>query len=529
MASGKARCTRKLRNWVVEQVESGQFPGVCWEDKEKTMFRIPWKHAGKQDFREDQDAAFFKAWAEFKGKYKKGDMEGPATWKTRLRCALNKSPEFEEVPERGRMDGTEPYKVYRLLPQGTPPDWEEDSSEVLLGAHGLPQSQLCPGAAAPNSLHYPLFPHRTLTSLSSQQGSTAQPETQKSPAKRHHSSVSSEQKDEDVVKKCILGLCLPQEPLKREDTEADGGAGHSDFGSSSNSNNSNDSSSSSPEAQKGTTSPPSMPSTGHPASPGLPAPLGGDQACLQLLLLPESEPQAEQDDYWEETSVLWNDPVLTDYSLLLTFIYSGRVVGEAQVQSLDCRLVAKPSDTQCGMEQVVFPKPGPQEAAQRLLNQLERGVLVASNSRGLFVQRLCPIPISWNAPQAPSGPGPHLLPSNECVELFRTACFRRDLERFSQGLGPAPKFQVTLNFWEESTGPSHTHDNGLITVQMEQAFARHCLNEQAFVRHCLKETTEEQAATLSLVQSLEGLPSSSPLFSLSPLSETVYTSCSPAP
>uniref|UniRef100_A0A8C2P0V0 IRF tryptophan pentad repeat domain-containing protein n=1 Tax=Capra hircus TaxID=9925 RepID=A0A8C2P0V0_CAPHI len=46
MASGRMRCTRKLRNWVVEQVESGQFPGVCWEDAAKTMFRIPWKHAG---------------------------------------------------------------------------------------------------------------------------------------------------------------------------------------------------------------------------------------------------------------------------------------------------------------------------------------------------------------------------------------------------------------------------------------------------------------------------------------------------
>ena len=63
MASGRARSTRKLRNWVVEQVESGQFPGVCWDDAAKTMFRIPWKHAGKQDFREDQDAAFFKVTA----------------------------------------------------------------------------------------------------------------------------------------------------------------------------------------------------------------------------------------------------------------------------------------------------------------------------------------------------------------------------------------------------------------------------------------------------------------------------------
>ncbi|XP_021796766.1 interferon regulatory factor 9 isoform X4 [Papio anubis] len=177
-----------------------------------------------------------------------------------------------------------------------------------------------------------------------------------------------------------------------------------------------------------------------------------------------------------------------DYSLLLTFIYNGRVVGEAQVQSLDCRLVAEPSGSESSMEQVLFPKPGPLEPTQRLLSQLERGILVASNPRGLFVQRLCPIPISWNAPQAPPGPGPHLLPSNECVELFRTAYFCRDLARYFQGLGPPPKFQVTLNFWEESRGPSHTPQN-LITVKMEQAFAR----------YLLEETPEQQAAILSLV------------------------------
>nr|KAF6484991.1 interferon regulatory factor 9 [Rousettus aegyptiacus] len=388
MASGKARCTRKLRNWVVEQVESGQFPGVCWEDEAKTMFRIPWKHAGKQDFREDQDAAFFKAWAIFKGKYKEGDTEGPAIWKTRLRCALNKSLEFEEVPENGHRDGAEPYKVYRLLSPGTLP---------------------------------------------------APPSTQKLPPKRHRSSMSPEREE-------------------NEEVGASGGASHSDFGSSSSSSSS---SSNSPEPQEGTDT--------------SEAPFQGDQVSPELLPPPDS-----------------------DYSLLLTFIYNGHVVGEAQVQSLDCRLVAEPSSSQCGMEQVVFPKPGPQEPTQRLLSQLERGVLVASNSRGLFVQRLCPIPISWSAPQAPPGPGPHLLPSNECVELFRTTYFCRDLARYFQGLGPPPKSQVTLNFWEESPGPSHTLQS-LITVQMEQAFAR----------HLLKETPEDQAATLSLVQSL-GDPSSSP-------------------
>ncbi|XP_057579119.1 interferon regulatory factor 9 isoform X2 [Hippopotamus amphibius kiboko] len=408
MASGRARCTRKLRNWVVEQVESGQFPGVCWDDAAKTMFRIPWKHAGKQDFREDQDAAFFKAWAIFKGKYKEGNSEGPAIWKTRLRCALNKSSEFEEVPENGHRDGAEPYKVYRLLP---------------------------PGA------------------LPTQSG------TQKAPAKRHHSSVSSERKEDEVTSKnCTLSPSLLQDSPKNELVETNGAAGHSDVGSSSSSSNS-------PEPQEGRDT--------------AEAPFQENLVSLELLPPPGS-----------------------DYSLLLTFIYDGHVVGKAQVQSLDCRLVAEPSVSQCGMEQVIFPKPGPREPTQRLLSQLKRGVLVASNSRGVFVQRLCPIPISWNAPQAPPGPGPHLLPSNECVELFRTTCFCRDLARYFQGLGPPPEFQVTLNFWEESPGPNHTPPS-LITVQMEQAFAR----------HLLKKMPEEQAATLSLVQSLEDLASSSPLCS----------------
>ncbi|XP_053714731.1 interferon regulatory factor 9 isoform X1 [Synchiropus splendidus] len=113
--AGRIRSTRRLRSWMVEQVNSGRFLGVMWDDEDKTMFRIPWKHAGKQDFRQDEDAAIFKAWAQFKGKLTDEDRN-PATCKTRLRCALNKSPEFCEVPDRAQLDISEPYKVYRLVP-----------------------------------------------------------------------------------------------------------------------------------------------------------------------------------------------------------------------------------------------------------------------------------------------------------------------------------------------------------------------------------------------------------------------------
>ncbi|CAL8311328.1 unnamed protein product [Merluccius merluccius] len=116
MRRSKVRSTRKLRSWMVEQVSSGKYPGLVWEDEVKTMFRIPWKHAGKQDFRSDEDAAIFKAWAEFKGKMTEESRKDAATWKTRLRCALNKSKEFNEVAERSQLDISEPYKVYRLVP-----------------------------------------------------------------------------------------------------------------------------------------------------------------------------------------------------------------------------------------------------------------------------------------------------------------------------------------------------------------------------------------------------------------------------
>ncbi|XP_018099393.1 interferon regulatory factor 9 isoform X2 [Xenopus laevis] len=118
MATGRARSTLKLKPWLVEQINSGQFSGLVWDDEQKTCFRIPWKHAGKQDFRCDEDAAIFKAWAMYKNRLCSEGKQDAASWKTRLRCALNKSPEFQELPHRSQLDIAEPYKVYSIVPPG---------------------------------------------------------------------------------------------------------------------------------------------------------------------------------------------------------------------------------------------------------------------------------------------------------------------------------------------------------------------------------------------------------------------------
>ncbi|XP_056403747.1 interferon regulatory factor 4-like [Hyla sarda] len=105
----------RLKEWLILQIESGQYPGLRWENEKKTMFRIPWKHAAKHNYREEEDAALFRAWAIHKGKYREGTIkEDPSVWKTRLRCALNKSPDFEEVMECYH-DCGEPYKRYCIV------------------------------------------------------------------------------------------------------------------------------------------------------------------------------------------------------------------------------------------------------------------------------------------------------------------------------------------------------------------------------------------------------------------------------
>ncbi|NXS55316.1 IRF4 factor, partial [Brachypteracias leptosomus] len=154
----------RLKEWLITQIDSGRYPGLRWENRHRTLFRIPWKHAAKQDYRQQQDAALFKAWAIYKGKYHEGtDKADPSTWKTRLRCALNKSTDFQEVPERSQLDISEPYKVYQIVSDSAQDAGTSLTSHLLLqlGANAcdvLDSTQEPLGTAA----HVPLPPHLCL-------------------------------------------------------------------------------------------------------------------------------------------------------------------------------------------------------------------------------------------------------------------------------------------------------------------------------------------------------------------------------
>ncbi|XP_069047980.1 interferon regulatory factor 3 isoform X2 [Lepisosteus oculatus] len=114
--------------WLVEQIDSRQYPGVCWTNQERTEFCIPWKHGLRQDSSE-HDTLIFKAWAVASGSFREGvDRADPSVWKRNFRCAL-KAKRVEVVADHSN-DSANPHKVYRLPGVQQRGPGSQDSAEL---------------------------------------------------------------------------------------------------------------------------------------------------------------------------------------------------------------------------------------------------------------------------------------------------------------------------------------------------------------------------------------------------------------
>ena len=97
-------------------IDTGLFVFLKWEeDPRMPTFRIPWKHGSRHGWSEKDDAALFRAWATYTGKYKEGrDLPDPRKWKTNFRCALNALPDIKEIREESCPRGKDAYKIYKM-------------------------------------------------------------------------------------------------------------------------------------------------------------------------------------------------------------------------------------------------------------------------------------------------------------------------------------------------------------------------------------------------------------------------------
>nr|KAG8536680.1 hypothetical protein GDO81_025867 [Engystomops pustulosus] len=100
--------------WLIEQIYSQQYPGLIWDNKEQTRFRIPWKHGLRQDRSED-DVKIFEAWAIASGCYDPTkDSPNPAVWKRNVRSALNRKNEIRLLIDNSS-DSQNPHKIYEII------------------------------------------------------------------------------------------------------------------------------------------------------------------------------------------------------------------------------------------------------------------------------------------------------------------------------------------------------------------------------------------------------------------------------
>ncbi|KAL4622682.1 interferon regulatory factor 7 isoform X2 [Arapaima gigas] len=100
----------QFSQWLIEQVGSGSYEGLCWVAKDK--FRIPWKHNSRKDC-SDKDSLIFKEWAMVSGKYYENPYD-KAKWKTNFRCALNSLKQFVMVEDHSKQS-VDPHKVYQIV------------------------------------------------------------------------------------------------------------------------------------------------------------------------------------------------------------------------------------------------------------------------------------------------------------------------------------------------------------------------------------------------------------------------------
>ncbi|XP_069037738.1 interferon regulatory factor 7 isoform X4 [Lepisosteus oculatus] len=122
--------------WLIQQINSGDYPGLCWVDNDK--FRVPWKHNSRKDCNDEDNKIFWVwawrlasvllAWAYASGKITENPND-KAKWKTNFRCALHSLKYFRKIEDHSK-ESDDPHKVYQII-RNFAADIESDQNEHL--------------------------------------------------------------------------------------------------------------------------------------------------------------------------------------------------------------------------------------------------------------------------------------------------------------------------------------------------------------------------------------------------------------
>ncbi|BHF72511.1 interferon regulatory factor [Sparganum proliferum] len=440
----------RLRPWLESRLNEGWIEGLNWIDHEKGIFRIPWKHHSKHTWTE-QDATIFKDWAVVTGRYREGidDPDWPM-WKTRLRCALNKAPDIQEVKQRHNLHCDEPFKVYRFISK-TESLWRANASRnASMIFDGIP------AMANPPPLHLSSVVRRSMqptTLLGGKRPAFFIRRLVRPASGCRPIAVLRRAHDQLFLKK--LSLRAQAQPAPVEQSPAfsisetadslDVGAVQEITGFSEESAAFNRQSWQ-PYANRGVQPIPLPPSIlrkvapMHGASyqsPGYDLANGNSQSFLPLL--PDvMEPEFHQLGVRiQHLNIRVKDSIVTNPNGCC--IYFGRydeASSSAVPDAIEAQIIRHVSDAN-------------RSYVNLLLDNMYRGVIVTSSRGSIYVERLCKCAVFVYAPSGGDYVFLKNLSRKECTKVFDYSQFMADLEYHRRRQGPRPQFEIVLSFGQQ--------------------------------------------------------------------------------
>ncbi|XP_040885717.1 interferon regulatory factor 5 [Toxotes jaculatrix] len=430
----------RLKPWLLAQVNSGRYPGLQWLGSERRLFQIPWKHATRHTPASDEENTIFKAWALETGKYQEGvDEPDPAKWKANLRCALNKSREFQLKYDGTKETPVQPYKIYEVCEQPANTDAvDEDDDEEM---PNLTDLTINPRIGDPPS--FSSFPaHSDVSRFGLSSNETFGPP--------------------HLIPMPLLpdGVLSVTSDLQAQGHVVDQGSFVPSVGL--------------PNGLQDLNSLP--PSASAPPGPDLME--GGGMRGI--------ENQGDTQNHQPCKYDLLSSVPLTD--LDLKFQYRGRTMGSLTVSNPQgCRLYyghLEPTPEQVDLfgpvtlQQVLFPGTSEiQNEKQRfyteaLLDVMDRGLILEIWEQDIYAVRLCQCKVFWSGPGMPEQGPPNPMEREKKIKVFSLNDFLQGLILFQKGetLNPPP-FEIYFCFGEDWPDKK-PKEKKLIIVQVVPVVAR---------------------------------------------------------